>query len=295
MRVVDAIDAPSGSSPVVSGATAPLVLSFVPLIIAISGPAAAQPLPSPDDEPAPAQLEPAAPAGRTQRDGDASEDGPDDGPDDEGSAITDTDPHTMFLGGVGLLALPFAEVCPFTEAPCEPGETSLGFSLYTLGRIGDWAFGASITYAFGLRPTEAAGFEEPGLERQHTRRYFLVEGHFRRYLPALGRWNWWVGPTVGAVIINDSWSTLADREPYADTAFVGPRAVTLATEGFAFGAAVGGHIRFLDYWLFGTHFRYANWLLPGEREQTPVGDLASHAGRLDLFDLGVVTGFHLPI
>lgn len=213
----------------------------------------------------------------------------------EHEEILDTDPHTMFIGGVGLLALPFAEVCPFTQAPCEPGETSLAFSLLTLGRIGNWAFGASISYAFGLRSTEARGSDQPDLEREHSRSYFLVEGHFRRYLPPLGAWNWWVGPTVGAVIINDSWSTLADRDPYDDTAFVGPRAVTLATEGFAFGAAVGGHIRFFDYWIFGTHFRYANWLLPGERDQTPVGDLASLAGRLDVLDVGVTTGFHLPI
>jgi hypothetical protein len=209
--------------------------------------------------------------------------------------IVDTDPHTMILAGVGLLALPFAEVCPSTGVACEPGETSLGLSVFTLGRFGNWGFGASITYAFGLRSTQAVGSEVPGLERRHERRYFLVEGHFRRYLPPLGAWNWWVGPTLGAVIINDSWSTLADREPYSDTAFVGPRAVSLATEGLAFGAAIGGHIRFLDYWIFGTQFRYANWLLPGERDQTPVGDLASLAGRLDIFDVGVITGFHLPI
>ncbi len=209
--------------------------------------------------------------------------------------IRDSDPHTMFLGGLALLSLPFAEVCPSKVAPCEPGETSLGLGVTVLGRFGNWAFGAGITYAFGLRSTLAAGSEVVGLERRHARRYFLVEGHFRRYLPPLGAWNWWVGPSVGAVIINDSWSTLADREPYSDTAFVGPRAVTLATEGLAFGAAIGGHIRFLDHWIFGTHFRYANWLLPSEREQTPVGDLGSLAGRLDMFDVGVNAGFHLPI
>jgi hypothetical protein len=213
-------------------------------------------------------------------------------PEDE---IEDTDPHTMFLGGVGLLAIPFAEICPSTSAPCEPGETSLGLSLFTLGRFGMWAFGASITYAFGLRATEAAGADIPGLERKHERSYFLVEGHFRRYLPPLGAFNWWVGPTLGAVVVNDAWTTLADREPYDDTDYVGPRALSLSSEGLAFGAAIGGHIRFLDYWILGTHFRYANWLLPGERNQTPVGDLASFAGRIDIFDFGVITGFHLPI
>ena len=215
--------------------------------------------------------------------------------DDPPNVVTDTDPHTMIMGGVGLLALPFAEVCPSIDTPCEPGETSLGLSLTVLGRIDDWGFGAGINYAFGLRSTKATGSDVEGLERQHARRYFLVEGHFRRYLPPLGAWNWWVGATVGAVVVNDSWSTLADREPYSDTAFVGPRAVTLSTEGLAVGAGIGGHIRFLDYWIFGTHFRYANWLLPGDREQTPVGDLASVNGRIDIFDVGVITGFHLPI
>jgi hypothetical protein len=204
-------------------------------------------------------------------------------------------PHTMFLGSVALLALPGAEVCPFQQAACEPGETSLALSLFALGRIGAWSFGGSFTYGFGLRPTEAAGSDQPDLEREHRRLYLLVEGHFRRYLPPLGRWNWWVGTSLGVVVINDQWSTLADREPYADTAFVGPRAVTLATEGVAFGAAIGGHIRLWDYFLFGTHFRYANWLLPSEREATPVGDLASLAGRLDVIDVGAFTGFYLPI
>ena len=63
----------------------------------------------------------------------------------------------------------------------------------------------------------------------------MFEGLFRYYLAGSGAWQWWVGTTFGGVVVNDSWSTSADRDPYADTAFVGPRAITLATEGLAVG------------------------------------------------------------
>ncbi len=205
-------------------------------------------------------------------------------------------PHAAFQLGVGMLALPAAEACPVsgpTGPECEPAETALGFALQSMARVEEFGFGAGITWAFGLRPTTGAGHES--LERQHSRSYFLVEGHFRYYLPRLAIWDSWVGASTGGVIVNDSWTTVADREPYADTDFVGPRAVTLHTEGFVLALGVGVDWRFAKRWKFGTHLRYSNWLLPTERETSPLRDLASLAGRVDSLDFGLVVGYLLPI
>jgi len=204
--------------------------------------------------------------------------------------------HHIFQLGVALLALPAANVCSVSTSACEPGETSIAFGLQNLGRIGDIGFGAGITWAFGLRPADPAlGDPDGTLGRDHSRSYFLVEGQFRYYPPPLGSFHWWAGPQLGFVVVNDSWSTLADREPYADTDFVGPKALTIATEGLSIGAGIGGNLRFGDHWFFGTRFRYANWILPSEREVTPQQDLASLAGRVDIFDFGLVAGYRLPI
>lgn len=211
-------------------------------------------------------------------------------------SVGEIPPHTMFQLSIGLLALPAAEVCEQTTVDCEPGETSLAFSLDNLGRLSDFAFGAGITWAFGLRPGgPAPGDPDGSLGRQHSRSYFLVQGHFRYYPPPLGSFDWWVGSSMGLVVVNDAWSTLADREPYADTDFVGPRAQNLVTEGVSFGSGIGGHITLSDRWMLGTHFRYSNWVLPSDREVTPQQDLASLAGRIDIFDFGIVAGFQLPL
>ena len=193
------------------------------------------------------------------------------------------------------MALPAAEVCPVTPDACEPGETSLGLNVQNLYRVSQFAFGASATLAVGLRRDAAVG--AASLERDHSRSYFLVEGLFRYFPPGIGStWQWWVGPTLGVVIVNDTWSVLADREPYADTDFVGPRALSMATEGLSLGiVAVGGEWAFADQWMFGTRFRYANWFLPSERSKTPTNDLASLAGRIDVFDFGLVLSYRLPI
>lgn len=205
------------------------------------------------------------------------------------------DAHTLFQAGIGLLALPAAKVCP-TLSRCEPGETSFALTLRSLGRYRNFAFGAGINWGFGLRPSDDIRADvDPTLERRHSRSYFVFDGEFRYYLPSTGAWDWWTGATAGLVVVNDSWTTLSDREPYADTAFVGPRAMTLATEGLSVSVGVGGHWRFAEHWIFGTRVRYGNWFLPDTRETTPMGDSSSLAGRVDVFDFGLVVGFRLSL
>jgi hypothetical protein len=168
------------------------------------------------------------------------------------------------------------------------------FSLDSLARLSTFGFGAGVEWGLGLRPTKVAG--DPELERKHTRTYFLVEGQFRYYLPPFINWDWWIGTSVGLVVINDSWTTLADREPYSDVDFVGPKATSLRTEGLSTALGIGGLWNFYDRFVFGAQFRYANWLLPRDREKAPLeGDQASFAGRLDVLQVGVLVGYAIPL
>jgi hypothetical protein len=204
-------------------------------------------------------------------------------------------PHTTFQFGLGLLALPGAEVCAISPEQCEPGETSIGLNLQNLYHFDAFALGAGITWAFGLRSDAAAGDPQGTLGREHSRSYFLVEGQFRYYFTRFGAWDFWAGASAGVAIIRDAWSVLADREPYSDVAFVGPRSATMATEGFAAIVGIGAQWNFLENAVFGSHFNYANWFLPADRQVSPLGDQASLAGRVDVLEFGLMIAYRLAI
>ena len=205
------------------------------------------------------------------------------------------EPHTTFQFGLGLLALPGAEVCPISPDQCEPGETSIGLSVQNLYHFDDFAIGAGITWAFGLRNDAAAGDPQGTLGRQHSRSYFVVDGQFRYYFTHFGAWDFWAGASAGAVIVRDAWSETADRDPYSDVSMVGPRGETMATEGFAAGVGIGAQWNFMENAVFGSHFHYANWFLPGTRKLTDFGDPASLAGRVDVLDFGLMIAYRLSI
>lgn len=210
-------------------------------------------------------------------------------------------PYGMAELGVGLLTLPAADVCIKSVTDCEQGETSLGIGIQNLYRFRRFAVGAGIQFATTLRSDAARGDVdlnndgEPDIGRDHNRRYFLVEALFRYYGFRSGSWEWWLGGTFGAVIVNDSWTTKADREPYSDTAVVGPRAATIGTEGLTSGVAVGGEWSFASNWSFGTGLRYASWFLPDTPERSPLGDIASLSGRVDMFDFHVAIAYRIAL
>lgn len=202
-------------------------------------------------------------------------------------------PYTMAQLGAGILALPAAEVCPTSPDQCDNGETSLAVGIQNMYRTGPLGFGAGVIWANTLRNDAARGADN--LERDHSRRYFLVEGIFRYYAIKSSDWEGWVGSTIGAVIVRDAWSVSADRDPPEDTAFVGPRAVTIGTEGLAAGIAGGAEWSFADNWAFGSHLRYSNWLLPSEPQSSPQLDIASLSGRVDMFDFGISIAYLIAL
>jgi hypothetical protein len=202
-------------------------------------------------------------------------------------------PFTMVELGLGFLTLPAAKICPRSLDDCERGETSLAAGIENLYRFHSIAFGAGILWATTLRSDTAAGAAD--LERDHSRRYFLVEAQFRYYGLETGPWEWWLGGTVGGVVVNDSWTVKADREPYEEAAYVGPRAMTIGTEGLATGIAIGGEWSFAANFSFGTMLRYSMWFLPEEPEVSPTGDFASLSGRVDMIDFGLVLAYRIAL
>lgn len=201
-------------------------------------------------------------------------------------------PHMMAELGIALLTLPAAEVC-ITLETCEDGETSLGIGIQNIYRYRRIGFGAGLRWATTLRSDAAEGAAD--LERDHSRRYFFVEGQFRYYVIRHSDWEWWLGASLGGIVINDSWTVKADREPYTDTAFVGPRAATIRTEGLSTGLAAGTEWTFAPNWSLGAQLRYSIWVLPFEREESPTGDSASLSGRVDMIDLGLVIAYRIAM
>jgi hypothetical protein len=191
------------------------------------------------------------------------------------------------------MTLPAAKICPSSTAQCEQGETSVAAGIQNLYRFHSIAVGAGIVWATTLRSDAAQG--APELERDHSRRYFLVEAQFRYYGLETGAWEWWLGGTIGGVVVNDSWSVKADREPYESASYVGPRAMTIGTEGLAAGAAIGGEWNFASNWSFGTQLRYSMWFLPSTPEVSPTGDSASLSGRVDMLDFNLVIAYRIAL
>jgi hypothetical protein len=201
-------------------------------------------------------------------------------------------PYMMAEVGAAILTLPAAEVC-LTPKTCENGETSVGFGIQNIYRTRSIAFGAGLRWATTLRSDAAKGAED--LERDHSRRYYFLEGQFRYYAISKKPWEWWVGATVGGVVVNDSWSVKEDRDPYTDAAYVGPRAATIGTEGLATGLALGTEWSFLKSWTAGAQVRYSIWVLPSTREESPTGDSASLSGRVDMIDLNLTIAYRIAM
>jgi hypothetical protein len=204
-------------------------------------------------------------------------------------------PYTMAEVGASFLGLPAATVCPgiVSKTTCSLGEASLSLGIHFLYRDREWAFGAGIEWATTLRTDAARG--DPSLERQHARSYFLVEAQGRYYAYRRGPWEWWLGATLGGVVVNDSFSEKADRNPPSDADIQGPRAATIGTEGLAAGIGTGAEWIFARNWSLGADFRYANWFLPTVRQVLPTGDVASLSGRLDVFELGVLLAYRIAL
>lgn len=195
--------------------------------------------------------------------------------------------------GLGWLVLPGAEVCvERSTAGCSQGDSSLQVEAWQLFRVGGaFAVGAGLT--LGLIPTTDAPREDPpGVEREHTRRYLTVEGTVRYYPYVAESLEAWVGLTSGLVVVSDRFESKEGRQ---EVELVGPRGVTIRTEGYTIGLAAGVAYLFAPNWSVGASLRYGTWFLPSEPERDPLGDEASLVGRNSVFGAGISVAYRIPL
>jgi hypothetical protein len=202
-------------------------------------------------------------------------------------------PQGMAEFGLGWLLLPGANVCSGPNiTSCTKGDSSLDLDAWQLFRPDPrFALGAGIV--LGLTPTsDAPSNDPPGVQRDHTRRYLTIEGT-ARYFPFLTpRWEGWVGLTSGLIVMSDRFESTAGQ---TDKAIVGPRGVTIRTEGFTVGLAAGASWLFAENWALSGTARYGSWFLPSTPNRDPFGDEASLRGQNNVFSLGISIGYRVPL
>ena len=206
--------------------------------------------------------------------------------------------HTIALLEAGIIVLPNAPVSqstyggdlPFT--PVGQGDATIQLGIHILYRPWkDWAFGAS--FFFDPRPTadtEYGGLS--GLTRTHSRSYFLIGGE-GRYIPLHTRaFEGWLGAQAGVVIVADRFTTNAGSDK---PAIFGDREVSLSTEGFFFGGAIGGDFYITDRFVVGLVTRYNHWILPEQPKCSPILDCTTLTGGVDSIDFGFTLGYRISL
>lgn len=209
-------------------------------------------------------------------------------------------PHTVAELEAGIIALPNAPISPGQRGGDTPfvgqiigrGDATVQTGIHVLYRWNrNWAVGAGALFA----PSPTSDTEYGGLSslpRTHARSYLFM-GAEGRYVPFHYKYfEAWVGLSSGAVIVADRFTTEAGDEV---PTILGTRDVTIRTEGFAFGVQAGGTYYFSENWLGGANLRGYHWILPEGRRCSSIGDCATLAGSVQVFELGLTVGYRLPL
>lgn len=199
-------------------------------------------------------------------------------------------PTGMAEAGFGWLTLPGAKVC--SQAGCKGGDTSFELDAWQLYRQNlRLAFGAGLL--LGLIPTTDAPRHDPeGIERDHSRKYLTLEGMLR-YYPYVGeKVEFWSALTGGLVVLSDRF-TIVDE--YDDKPLIGPRGVTIRTEGGTLGVAFGAAYELSKNWSVGGSLRAGYWFLPAKPATDPLQDKASVAGRNFVSSLGFNVAYRIAL
>jgi len=194
--------------------------------------------------------------------------------------------HAAIAFDAGVLVLPGAELCLRAEN-CTKSRPSLLFSAWPLYRTSEhFAFGAGLT--LGFSPKHEVIDLTSSVPRSHSSTFFIAEGT-ARYLPISGpSFETWLGPTLGFVVVSDSFQ-IEQNQP--DQHFVGENGSSVATEGFAFGAAAGAQWALVPGLKLGGMLRLGYWLLPETPRRTALGDTASLAGGVPFVAAGLTVSY----
>jgi hypothetical protein len=215
-----------------------------------------------------------------------------------------THPHTVAEAEAGALVLPTAPisagqrggnlVLPFTIGK---GDATIMTGLHLLFRGGrEWAIGAGALFA--PHPTSDTGYGLGGatnLPRTHSRSYLYIGGE-ARYFPVHTRYvEAWAGLTAGGIIIADRFDNNA-AAPVPST--LGVPEVTVATEGYVLGLAVGGNWIVTEHFVVGLTLRADQWFLPATVSSSQcdsLGDCPTLTGRVAAFEGGLTFAYRLAL
>lgn len=195
--------------------------------------------------------------------------------------------------GLGWLLLPGANVCVEPSvAGCSQGDSSLSLEAWQLFRVRR-SFAAGAGMVLGLTPTTDAPREDPpGVSRDHARRYFTIEATARYYPITTDTLEGWAGLTGGLVVVSDRFESTEGQSQYE---LIGPRGVTIRTEGFTVGLAVGAAYLLGSHWSLGASLRYGSWFLPETPAKSPFGDEASLRGQNNVLSAGLSVAYRVPL
>jgi hypothetical protein len=197
-----------------------------------------------------------------------------------------TRPHGVVEFGIGMLALPDAKLCG--EAGCDRGDVSLEVDAWPLFRASpSFAIGAGLTLA--LTPTQDVPQRNTRFQRDHSRRYFLVEGIGRYYLFHGQELEAWAGVSTGLVVVSDNFRTVTGGP---DQIIIGSNSANIATEGLSLGLAAGVTFGVSEQLQIGGTLRVANWFLPARQEVITFGEEASLANRVTMLNLALTVAYH---
>jgi hypothetical protein len=212
--------------------------------------------------------------------------------------------HAIALIEGGIIVLPTAPVsqnqkgggipilCGQANCPVGQGDATIQLGIHILYRpLRDWAFGAN--FFFDPRPTSDSTYSGiANLPRTHARSYFFIGGE-ARYIPLHARAvEGWVGAQAGVVIVADRFTTNAGIPV---PAIFGDQEVSLASEGFFFGAQLGVDWYISDRIMVGLVTRYNHWILPEQPTCSPILDCTTLTGNVDSFDFGFTLGYRLSL
>ncbi len=208
-----------------------------------------------------------------------------------GSSAAGTDrefsrPYGVVEFGIGILTLPDAELCG--EAGCDRGDLSLAVDAWPLFRASpSFALGAGIT--LGLTPAQDVPREDTTFPRDHSRRYFLVEGIGRYYFTHGRALEIWSGVSTGLVVVSDNFRTASAPRTVN---IIGSDSANIATEGLSLGLATGVTFGVSEALQVGGTLRLATWFLPSEPEVLAFGEEASLANRVTMINFALTVAYH---
>lgn len=140
-----------------------------------------------------------------------------------------------------------------------------------------------------LTPTQDAPQQNMRFPREHTRRYFLVEGIGRYYFVHGRVLEAWSGISTGLVVVSDNFRTTGTG---SEMTIIGADNANIATEGLTLGGAAGVTFGVNQVLQLGATLRVANWFLPSTRERIAFGEAASLSDRVTMIHFAFTVAYH---